>query len=79
MALQQHPPNLKPTCHVGDIQGSRWEAAFRAHVRRRAAGGEFGDRIVAVGPFWTADGDNEIDAVALAGRSREPVLVGEAK
>lgn len=64
---------------LDDHQGPRWEAAFRQYVRRLAAGGEFGDRIVAVGPFWTADGGNEIDVVALAGRARTPVLVGEAK
>jgi hypothetical protein len=33
-----------------------------------------------VGPFWTAAADpTEIDAVVLAGRRREAVLVGEAK
>jgi len=57
----------------------RWEAAFREHVRRLAAVGEFGDQVVAVGPFWTAEGHSEIDVVALAGRARTPVLVGEAK
>ena len=60
-------------------QGGRWEAAFQQHVRRLAASGEFGGRVVAVGPFWTADGHNEIDVVALAGRASTPILVGEAK
>ncbi|MDN5859512.1 MAG: ATP-binding protein [Pseudonocardia sp.] len=64
---------------LDDHQGGRWEAAFREHVRRRAAEGRFGDRIVGVGPFWTADGHNEIGVVALSGRARTPVLVGEAK
>jgi AAA+ ATPase superfamily predicted ATPase len=64
---------------LDDHQGGRWEAAFRQHVRRRAAEGWFGDRIVGVGPFWTADGHNEIDVVGLSGRARTPVLVGEAK
>ena len=64
---------------LDDHQGSRWEAAFRQHVRRLAASGELGDRVVAVGPFWTADGHNEIDVVALAGRARTPILAGEAK
>jgi AAA+ ATPase superfamily predicted ATPase len=59
---------------LDDHQGERWEAAFRQHVRRLAAGGQFGDRIVAVGPFWTADGHHEIDVVALAGRPRTPIL-----
>jgi AAA+ ATPase superfamily predicted ATPase len=64
---------------LDDHQGGRWEAAFQQHVRRLAASGEFGGRVVAVGPFWTADGHNEIDVVALAGRARTPILVGEAK
>jgi AAA+ ATPase superfamily predicted ATPase len=60
--------------------GGPWEEAFRDHLRRRIAAGELGDGIVAVGPFWTAAADpGEIDAVALAGRGREAVLVGEAK
>ncbi len=64
---------------LDDHQGGRWEAAFREHVRRLAADGELGERVVAVGPFWTADGHNEIDVVALAGRARTPILAGEAK
>jgi AAA+ ATPase superfamily predicted ATPase len=64
---------------LDDHQGERWEAVFRQHVRRLAAGGEFGGRIVAVDPYWTADGHHEIDVVALAGRARIPVLAGEAK
>lgn len=64
---------------LDDHQGERWEAAFRQHARRVAASGTFGDRVVAVGPFWTADGHNEIDVVVLAGRARTPILVGEAK
>jgi AAA+ ATPase superfamily predicted ATPase len=60
-------------------QGQPWEAAFRSHLRRLAARGDLGEKIVAIGPFWTTDGQNEIDAVALAGRSRTPVLAGEAK
>jgi AAA+ ATPase superfamily predicted ATPase len=60
--------------------GSPWEEAFRDHLRLRAAAGDLAPGIVAVGPFWTAaDDPGEIDAVALAGRSREAVLLGEAK
>lgn len=60
--------------------GGPWEGAFRDHLRRLAAGGELGDGVVAIGPFWTSAADpGEIDAVALAGRSREAVLLGEAK
>jgi uncharacterized protein len=60
--------------------GGPWEDAFRDHLRLLAAKGELGQGVVAVGPFWTAAADPaEIDAVALAGRSRKAVLVGEAK
>lgn len=54
--------------------------AFRLHLRRLADEGSLGEGIVAIGPFWTAAADpGEIDAVALAGRSRKAVLLGEAK
>ncbi|HEV2636090.1 MAG TPA: ATP-binding protein [Actinocrinis sp.] len=61
--------------HLGPV----WESAFRQHLRRLGARGELGGQIVAVGSFWTADGQNEIDAVVLAGITRTPVLIGEAK
>jgi uncharacterized protein len=65
---------------LDDYMGGLWEEAFRDHLRLRATTGELGDEIVAIGPFWTsADDPAEIDAVALAGRGREAVLVGEAK
>lgn len=65
---------------LDDHAGPRWEDAFRIHLRRLAQSGQLGERIVAVGPFWTAGQPPvEIDAVALAGRSRSAVLVGEAK
>lgn len=65
---------------LDDRMGGPWEAAFRDHLRRLAAIGDLGEDIVAVGPFWTsADDPAEIDAVALAGRRREAVLLGEAK
>jgi AAA+ ATPase superfamily predicted ATPase len=65
---------------LDDHMGAPWEAAFRDHLRRLAAAGELGADIVAIGPFWTSAGDpGEIDAVALAGRGREAVLLGEAK
>ncbi|MBB5962355.1 ATP-binding protein [Planomonospora venezuelensis] len=59
--------------HMGDV----WEEAFRDHLRLRAA--EIGPEVVAIGPWWRGDGQHQIDAVALSGRSRTPVLVGEAK
>ncbi|HEU5155537.1 MAG TPA: hypothetical protein VFU43_00950 [Streptosporangiaceae bacterium] len=43
--------------------------------------GELGPAVVAVGPWWRADGQDQIDAVVLAkrGQTRVPVLAGEAK
>ncbi|TAN26310.1 MAG: ATP-binding protein [Actinomycetota bacterium] len=62
---------------LDDFMGARWEESFRDHLRHLASSGEFGE-IVAVGRFWSG-GKDEIDAVCLAGRNREAVLVGEAK
>ncbi|HEY8808391.1 MAG TPA: ATP-binding protein [Solirubrobacterales bacterium] len=65
---------------LDDHMGGPWEEAFRDHLRRLAAAGELGEDIVAIGRFWTsADDPAEMDAVALAGRGREAVLLGEAK
>lgn len=65
---------------LDDHLGGPWEEAFRIHLRRLAEQGELGPEIVAVGRFWTAAQEVvEIDAVALAGRQRKAVLIGEAK
>jgi AAA+ ATPase superfamily predicted ATPase len=64
---------------LDDHMGGRWEEAFRAHLRRRAADGALAPDIVRVGPFWSEHPPLEIDAVALAGRREAAVLVGEAK
>lgn len=64
---------------LDDHMGERWEAAFRAHLERMAAAGELGAEVVDVGRWWQDGPPVEIDAVALAGRRREAVLVGEAK
>ena len=66
---------------LDDFLGARWEEAFRAHLRRLAVEGALGPDIVAIGPYWTAEGAKhvEIDAVVLAGRDRTPVAAGEAK
>ncbi len=64
---------------LDDHMGERWESAFRQHLVRMAAAGELGGEIVDIGRWWQDSPPVEIDAVALAGRRREPVLVGEAK
>jgi hypothetical protein len=65
---------------LDDFLGSRWEEAFRMHLRRLAIDGLLGEEVVAIGPFWTGAADaDEIDAVVLAGRQRVPILAGEAK
>lgn len=68
-----------------DHMGARYEDAFRSHLRRLGADGKLGVAdVVEVGEWWRAQGDAsddacQLDAVALAGRRRTPVLVGEAK
>ena len=65
---------------LDDFMAPRWEEAFRWHLRRLAAQGMIHPEVVAIGPFWTdRDAPDEIDAVILAGRNREAVLVGDAK
>lgn len=61
--------------------GLVYEEAFCDCLRLRAARGDFGPRIVAVGLWWKRDGQDEIDAVVLAepARTQVPVVVGEAK
>jgi hypothetical protein len=63
--------------HMGPV----YEEAFREHLRRLANAGSLGEDIVAIGPWWSDDSQQEIDAVVLAqqGLSRVPVLVGESK
>ncbi|MGI5284969.1 ATP-binding protein [Nonomuraea polychroma] len=62
---------------LNDRLGAAWEEAFRDHLRLRAA--ELAPDVVAIGPWWRADGQHQIDAAVLAGRSRRPIMVGEAK
>ena len=64
---------------LDDHMGERWESAFRQHLLRLAAAGELGAEVVDIGRWWQDSPPVEIDAVALAGRSREAVLIGEAK
>jgi hypothetical protein len=64
---------------LNEHMGGRYEEAFRAHLRRLARAGALAPDIVRIGAFWSEHPAVEIDAVALAGRSEEAVLVGEAK
>lgn len=62
---------------VDDHMGAAWEEAFRDHLRLRAE--TIDPQVVAVGPWWRSGGQDQIDAVVLAGRARRAVAVGEAK
>jgi hypothetical protein len=64
---------------LDDHMGDPWETAFRAQLVRLAAAGQLGADVLDVGRWWRDSPSVEIDAVALAGRERQPVLVGEAK
>jgi uncharacterized protein len=67
------------TGQLDDHMGDRWESAFRQHLVRLAASGALGQGIVDIGRWWQDSPPVEIDAVALAGRGREAVLLGESK
>jgi AAA+ ATPase superfamily predicted ATPase len=69
------------TAFIDEHMGPVYEEAFRDHLRRLANQGDLGADIVAIGAWWTDDGQHEIDAVALAQRAltRMPVLAGESK
>jgi AAA+ ATPase superfamily predicted ATPase len=74
------PSILSPLmARLDDHMGPRFEEAFRAHLRRLAADGALAPDVVRIGPFWSERPPVEIDAVALAGRGEEAVLLGEAK
>ncbi len=64
---------------LGDHLGGQWEAAVVDHLRLLAGRGDLGEGVVAIGSWWNDASGIEIDAVVLAGRSRRPVLVAEAK
>jgi hypothetical protein len=64
---------------LSDFIGPQWEEMFRWHLRRLVIAGEIGPMFVGLGPWWNDSSNAEIDAVALSGPSRVPVLAGEAK
>jgi hypothetical protein len=64
------------------FHGEPWGEAFRLHLRFLADQDHLDEDIIAIGPFWTAAGEEgqlEIDSVALAGPDRATILLGEAK
>ena len=67
---------------LDDHLGAPWEEAVRDHLRllagRGELGGDVGEDVVAIGPWWGETSDAEVDAVVLAGRARRPVAVMEA-
>lgn len=64
---------------LDDHLGSPWEDTVRRHVRRECAAGRLARDVVAVGPWWTGEGQDEIDVLVLGGRARRAVLAGEVK
>ncbi|GIH77375.1 ATP-binding protein [Planobispora longispora] len=64
---------------LDDRMGAVYEDAFREHLRRLAAAGRLAPSVVAVGPWWRADGQGQIDAVVVGRRdgAETPVMVGE--
>jgi hypothetical protein len=66
---------------LDDHMGAPYEEAFREYLWRQAGSGLFGGHVVAIGSWWRAGGQDQIDAVVLVQpeQSRIPVAVGEAK
>jgi AAA+ ATPase superfamily predicted ATPase len=74
-SLQTVLPNVMAA--LDDFMGAAWEDAFRDHLALHAEA--IHPETVDIGPWWRGEGQDELDAVALAGRQKTPVLVGEAK
>lgn len=66
---------------LDDYMGAPYEEAFREYLWRQAGTGVLGDHVVAIGPWWRAGGQDQIDALVLAQPelTRIPVAVGESK
>lgn len=75
-------PSILPVLRdaLDDHMGQIYEEAFRDHLRHLAATDAVptDEPIVEIGPWWDHHRQNEIDALALAGRSRRPTIAGEA-
>jgi AAA+ ATPase superfamily predicted ATPase len=63
---------------LDDYMGPRWGDMFRTYLRRLAVAGSIDQGVVAVGPWWDGASEVELDAVMLAGRTRVPILAGDA-
>ena len=63
---------------LDDYMGRSYEDAFRHHLRRLASTGALGPKVVAIGPWWTRDGNDEIDAIVLAERRIKATLIRKA-
>jgi uncharacterized protein len=76
-------PSILPVLRqvLDEHMGAVFEEAFRQHLRTLASSGGLAteEPVVAIGPWWDHHGQNEIDALVLAGRSSRPVIAGEAK
>jgi len=64
---------------LDDALVAPWEDAFRRHLVREVVAARLPADIVAIGPWWNDANTVQIDAVGLSGRSRTPLLFGEAK
>ncbi len=64
---------------LDDHLGRPWEDTVLRYVRRECAAGFLTRDVVAIGPWWTSQGQDEIDLLGLSGRARRPSLMGEVK
>src|ERR1017187_652645 len=74
--LSRYQPEIERG--LGDYMGRSYEDAFRHHLRRLASTGALGPKVVAIGPWWTRDGNDEIDAIVLAERRIKATLIRKA-
>jgi len=76
-------PSILPVLRqlLDEHMGAVYEEAFRQHLRTLAVASRLptDEPVVGIGQWWDGRGQNEIDALVLAGRSARPVIAGEAK